>query len=201
MLFRLELCSGARRRRSERSTSRDMEKNNEMDANHWVDDHLAKLGSSNEWRPNVTRAFARFKEQRDRREFGIRRWTRVAAIVTVLILLVVALPGPRAVAHRMWDSLFAKPPEKVSAAAKTLKEGQAPPDFTLKDAIGAEIRLSALQGKVVLLNFWATWCHGCKTEIPWFMKFAGRYSHNGLVVLGVSLDEDGWKSVKRYAVV
>ena len=176
-----------------------MEKNNETNTNRWMDDRLAKLGSGGEWQPNVTRAFARFKEQRDRRGFGARKWTRAAAIVTVSILFVMALPGPRAVARRVWDGLFTTRPEKVSAAAKTLKEGQAPPDFTLKDANGADIRLSALQGKVVLLNFWATWCHGCKTEIPWFMEFAGRYNHNGLVVLGVSMDDDGWKSVKPYA--
>lgn len=58
--------------------------------------------------------------------------------------------------------------------------------------------LSKYKGKVVLLNFWATWCHGCKLEIPWFMEFQKKYKHDGLVVIGVAMDEDGWKSVKPY---
>ncbi len=95
-------------------------------------------------------------------------------------------------------AITAKHPGKVSADAATLKEGQTPLDFTLPDASGASIRLSDYKGKVVLLNFWATWCHGCKTEIPWFMEFAAKYKDRGLVVLGVSLDDDGWKPVRPY---
>jgi thiol-disulfide isomerase/thioredoxin len=45
-----------------------------------------------------------------------------------------------------------------------------------------------MRGKVVVLDFWATWCHGCKTEIPWFIDFAHRYRRQGLQVIGVSMD-------------
>jgi len=72
------------------------------------------------------------------------------------------------------------------------------PDFQLKDAKGHTVSLSRYRGKVVVLDFWATWCHGCKTEIPWFMEFAKRYRHRGLAVIGVAMDEDGWKSVAPY---
>ena len=72
------------------------------------------------------------------------------------------------------------------------------PDFTLDDAQGAAIRLSDYKGKVVLLDFWATWCHGCKTEIPWYMEFQNKYKDKGLSVIGVSMDDDGWKSVKPF---
>lgn len=75
---------------------------------------------------------------------------------------------------------------------------KAAPDFTLVDANGASIRLSDFKGKVVLLDFWATWCHGCKTEIPWYMEFQQKYRDKGLSVIGVAMDEDGWKSVKPY---
>src|SRR5262249_45403243 len=44
-------------------------------------------------------------------------------------------------------------------------------DFTLEDSTGAAIKLSDFKGKVVVLDFWATWCHGCKIEIPWYMEF------------------------------
>ncbi len=72
------------------------------------------------------------------------------------------------------------------------------PDFNLKDANGKEIKLADLKGKVVLVNFWATWCEGCQVEIPWFIEFQKEYADRGLVVVGISMDEDGWKSVKPW---
>lgn len=75
---------------------------------------------------------------------------------------------------------------------------KAAPGFTLSDSTGAPVRLSDYKGKVVLLNFWATWCHGCKLEIPWFMEFERQYKDSGLAVIGVSMDDDGWKSVKPF---
>lgn len=72
------------------------------------------------------------------------------------------------------------------------------PDFTRVDATGHKVRLSNYRGKVVLLDFWATWCTGCKEEIPWYVDFQARYSGSGLAVLGVSMDDDGWKTVKPF---
>ena len=50
----------------------------------------------------------------------------------------------------------------------------------------------------MLLNFWATWCEPCKVEIPWFISFQQKYKNRDFVVLGVSMDDDGWESVKPY---
>jgi cytochrome c biogenesis protein CcmG/thiol:disulfide interchange protein DsbE len=72
------------------------------------------------------------------------------------------------------------------------------PDFTLQDANGTSVKLSDYKGKVVLLNFWATWCGPCALEIPWFEEFEQQYKSRGFEVLGVSMDEDGWKAVKPY---
>ncbi|PYV81073.1 MAG: TlpA family protein disulfide reductase, partial [Acidobacteria bacterium] len=71
------------------------------------------------------------------------------------------------------------------------------PGFALNDSEGVPIRLSDYKGTVVLLNFWATWCHGCVLEIPWFIEFQERYKDSGLSVIGVSMDED-WKPVKAF---
>jgi len=72
------------------------------------------------------------------------------------------------------------------------------PNFTLLDSNGAKVTLASFKGKVVLLNFWATWCGPCQVEIPWFIEFNKTYKARGLAVVGVSMDEDGWKSVKPY---
>ncbi len=72
------------------------------------------------------------------------------------------------------------------------------PNFSLKDAEGRTVQLSDFKGKVVLLNFWATWCGPCKLEIPWFVEFERKYKDKGFEVVGVSMDEDGWNAVKPF---
>src|SRR6478752_2863057 len=62
-------------------------------------------------------------------------------------------------------------------------------DFTLKDLHGKEMHLSQLKGKVILLDFWATWCGPCKLEIPWFVEFQKKYGPAGLQVVGISVDD------------
>lgn len=95
----------------------------------------------------------------------------------------------------LWSlASFAGVPSALSVAISR----KAAPVFALKNANGEPVRLSDYKGRVVLLNFWATWCHGCKTEIPWFIDFQKKYKSRGLAVIGVSMDEDGWKSVKPF---
>src|SRR6266571_4135126 len=72
------------------------------------------------------------------------------------------------------------------------------PDFALRDSRGASITLSHYKGRVVLLDFWATWCTGCKVEIPWYMEFQSKYARRGLTSIGVAMDEEGWQKVKPY---
>jgi thiol-disulfide isomerase/thioredoxin len=62
-------------------------------------------------------------------------------------------------------------------------------NFTLKDVDGRDVKLSAYKGKVILLDFWATWCEPCKLEIPWFIEFQKKYGARGLQVIGVSVDD------------
>jgi peroxiredoxin len=85
-----------------------------------------------------------------------------------------------------------------AAALKPVEKRKPAPDFTLKDADGRTVQLSSYKGKVVLLNFWATWCGPCKIEIPWFVEFQQKYQDKGFAVLGVSMDDEGWDVVKPY---
>jgi cytochrome c biogenesis protein CcmG/thiol:disulfide interchange protein DsbE len=90
--------------------------------------------------------------------------------------------------------------QKPAATAFNLKDavGQPMPAFSLKDANGQVVRPADYQGKVVLLDFWATWCGPCKVEIPWFIDMERQFKDQGFAVLGVSMDEDGWAAVKPY---
>jgi peroxiredoxin len=90
-------------------------------------------------------------------------------------------------------------PRSVRAAVKPDKERKQAPDFSLKDADGKTVRLSDYKGKVVLLDFWATWCGPCKIEIPWLKDFQRKYKDKGFEIIGISMDEEGWQVVKPFA--
>jgi peroxiredoxin len=112
---------------------------------------------------------------------------RLSGVIAVACLwgcLVTECSGP----HR---------PANVSSV-KPDKDRRHAPDFALKDEDGKVVHLSDYRGKVVLLDFWATWCGPCKIEIPWFMDFQRKNQERGLVVLGVSMDDEGWEVIKPF---
>jgi peroxiredoxin len=86
----------------------------------------------------------------------------------------------------------------VRAALRPEGERKAAAAFALQDSSGKTIGLKNYHGKVVLLDFWATWCTGCKQEIPWFSEFQQAYRSRGLAVIGVSLDDGGWQVLKPF---
>jgi peroxiredoxin len=71
-------------------------------------------------------------------------------------------------------------------------------EFSLKDMSGKTVRLSDYKGKVVLLEFWATWCPPCRASVPGLEKLHKAYKDKGLVLLAVSMDEGGLDEVRSY---
>jgi peroxiredoxin len=78
-------------------------------------------------------------------------------------------------------------------------QGVQAPDFTLISLDGTKVKLSDYRGKAVLLNFWATWCSPCKVEMPWFEDLQKQYARDGLVVLGVAMDDSGPAKIAQFA--
>jgi peroxiredoxin len=86
-----------------------------------------------------------------------------------------------------------------SASISGDAKGQLAPGFELKDLAGKNVQLSDYHGKVVLLNFWATWCPPCKEEMPWFVDLQQRYEAQGLQVIGVAMDDSDQKTIEAFA--
>ena len=94
--------------------------------------------------------------------------------------------------------LMASEPAGAPAALLPAAQRKLAAGFALQDSSGKTMSLKDYRGKVVLLDFWATWCHGCKLEIPWFAELSQKYRNKGVAVVGVSLDSDGWKVVTPF---
>jgi peroxiredoxin len=88
--------------------------------------------------------------------------------------------------------------QKTNGALQPAQQRKAAPDLGLQDTFGKQANLRDYRGKVVVVDFWATWCHGCLQEMPWFAEFQRKYGDKGLSVIGVSLDVEGWKVVKPF---
>jgi cytochrome c biogenesis protein CcmG/thiol:disulfide interchange protein DsbE len=174
---------------------------------NWVDARLASLAPQEAWNPDFRVAHSRLHE----RLAGVRRsWSRVigwsAVLVTASLIIGLGLtsaPAPRVLAQRcidcsiaLWQSISPDAPAEVNLIA--VSDRVAAPDFMLTDENGKSVRLSERKGKVVLVNFWATWCGGCQIEIPWFRNLYTKYKNAGLDAIGISMDSDGWVSVRPY---
>jgi peroxiredoxin len=188
----------------------DMKKDDEVDVGRWVDDRLASRIPVDSWEPNVLRGLDQLRARRGLERSRRRGLLWVAAATALACLPLMAFPVTRAFAQHCVSACVSESgklreflkwneagldPRIVFATAETRK---AAPDFTLNDAGGVPVKLSEFRGKVVLLSFWATWCVPCRAEVPWFIEFQQAYRDRGLVVLGVSLDDAGWKPVKPY---
>jgi len=87
----------------------------------------------------------------------------------------------------------------AQAPASRGEVGSQAPEFQLPDLSGATVASSHFKGKVVILDFWATWCPPCKEEIPHLVRLQSKYRDQGLEIVGLSLDAGGAKDVKPFA--
>jgi thiol-disulfide isomerase/thioredoxin len=124
-----------------------------------------------------------------------KAWLGMGAVLVALVLLTL-LSGPGTL------DPDAPPPSADGGAATEPADaapaGQvAPLNFTLKDMNGVDVKLESFKGKVILINFWATWCGPCRVEIPYLIELQRRYPDD-MVVLGVSVDDTAEK-LRPYA--
>jgi len=87
---------------------------------------------------------------------------------------------------------------RESTSSNSESEAKEAPNFSLQDQSGRMVKLSSLQGKVVVLNFWATWCLPCIKEIPGLNELYSNYRDRGVEIVGISTDETGWKAVEPF---
>jgi peroxiredoxin len=109
-----------------------------------------------------------------------RRWVERIAWVALLAF----------VGMRLW-------PQLAAAAGIPSSNGQVPP-FTVSTLDGSTVTAESLTGKVVLVNFWATWCPPCRVEMPGFQQAHERFGADGFVVLGVTMDAGSPDRVRRF---
>lgn len=109
----------------------------------------------------------------------------VAVLVILVVVLNHALPPPTITAST-----------GSAASADTPKEPTVSvDDLVLAGLDGKSVKLTDLRGKVVLIDFWGTWCDPCKIETPWLIEFQKKYASRGFTVLGVAMDPEGKKLV------
>jgi len=89
---------------------------------------------------------------------------------------------------------------KESGSSSTASSAQPEADLSIPALDGGTATLDQYKGKVVLVNFWATWCQPCRIEIPWLIEFNEKYGPKGLIILGVAMDDEGKKVVQPFVM-
>jgi thiol-disulfide isomerase/thioredoxin len=121
------------------------------------------------------------------------------------LLTIIAVIGVMAATY-LADRATRQPRKGVLKLTVADSAASSAPDITLRDLDGKDLSLAQYRGKVVLVNFWATWCEPCRVEIPWLIEMQQKYSARGFTVLGIAMDEEGasvvtpWVQKERFDV-
>ena len=118
---------------------------------------------------------------------------KITSIATVIILFVALY----VFAHNLKQA-NAGSTEVTAGAPARQEEHPLISGLTFKDLNGKDVKIEDFRGKVVLLDFWATWCDPCRIEIPWLIEFQKKYGSRGFTVIGVAMDAEGKKKVEPY---
>ena len=176
-----------------------------IDVGAWVDDRLRTLEPAGTSQANLEVRLAEACRRRSASRARRVRWSGAAVVVGAIVA---SFPGGRAFAGRcleacvnatagvsqLWrhDEPAATMPRAIGSSV-----GDIAPDVVGTDEHGAPIRLSSRRGRMVVLNFWATWCLPCKAEIPLLNDLHARFGASGDII-GVSVDEDGWAAISLF---
>jgi cytochrome c biogenesis protein CcmG/thiol:disulfide interchange protein DsbE len=187
-----------------------MDENDERDADRLIAERFSSFRAGDDLRPNLQRGLEILRERRMAARKRRRQGALLGTAAVVACVLIMAFPVTRAFAGHLVSACV----QETAAVREILlgrPSGPSPsttylnpsdrrmaPDFALTDVSGHTVRLSDYRGKVVLLNFWATWCGPCEQEIPWFVEFQRFNSSRDFAVLGVSMDEGGWAAITPY---
>ncbi len=122
------------------------------------------------------------------------KWMTVIVVVIVLVGLII-YTGQDMFNGAPAAAVSAAPASSGTQSASDTGELVDAPDFTLKDINGNDVSLKDYRGKLVFVNFWATWCGPCRAEIPAFVDLIDTYGKDGFAILGISVDSP--KDIKK----
>ena len=117
------------------------------------------------------------------------KWTIAAAGAFAIALLAARAPMPWRPEAKTASTAAVPAPDNAVAAACSADRKAANLNFTLNDLQNKPVKLADYKGRVIVLDFWATWCGPCKLEIPWFEEMHKNYGAQGLQMIGVSVDD------------
>jgi thiol-disulfide isomerase/thioredoxin len=127
-----------------------------------------------------------------------KNWGAIAAMPGKKTVLMVAVVLALIVTTVYVDHITRLPSSTASGTVRADANASPAPEVTFKNLDGKEVPLGEYRGKVVLVNFWATWCEPCQIEIPWLIEMQQKYSSKGFTILGVDVDDEDNKVVLGY---